>query len=338
MAEKKSNKKTNTFLSVLMYACLILGWYILMYPTVADLFNKAVNQNTILAYNNSMVSYSDEEIEAMITECKAYNNTIYEEQKTSTFRYRGDKATDETYESLPTKSTEIGYLRIPSINVNVAIGHGTNSAMLQQVAGHLYGTSLPIEGDNVHAVIGAHSALSTAKLFTDLEKLEEGDEFYVTVLNQQCEYKIDQIVTVLPEDDYLYEQIEEGKNYVSLYTCTPYGINTHRILVRGELVGITTVQGGDDGWDLSAWIPIIIDGALIALILCLPYALILIKAHRNKKKTKQKQKDNASKEAGNTQTSLEDLSEDSKLTDTHSGSAAKEEIHEISQKTEKQNE
>lgn len=273
-----------------MIVAMIVGWYVMMFPTSADLLNKIYNQNTILSYNNTMASYSDEEIQKMLDNCKTYNQSIYEEQQTTPFRYRGPTATDDVYKSLPTNSSEIGTLRIPTIDVNVGIAHGTTDNELQSEAGHLYGTSLPVEGESVHAVIAAHSALSTAKLFTDLGKVKKGDKFYITVLNQEYEYKVVDINTVLPTDEAPYEQVEEGKNYVTLYTCTPYGVNTHRLLVKGELVGSTKVQGEDGGFSLDEYAEIIKYASLFALIILAPFILMLAyslnkvrKRHKTKK-------------------------------------------------------
>lgn len=296
--EKPKKKKKVDKLGVFLIAMILVGYYILMFPTSADLLNKIMNQNTINAYNASMVSYSDDDIATMKQKLVDYNEEIYESEKTTVFRYKGPNATDETYTSLPTASDEIGTVRIPSINVNVPFVHGTKDSSLQSEAGHLYGTSFPIDGDNVHAVIAAHSALQTAKLFTDLTKVKAGDTFYVTVLNTEYEYKVDQIKTVLPEDDYQYEQIEEGKNYVTLYTCTPYGINTHRLLVRGELIGSKEVSSEDNSkW--SGLLTIIKYSAELAGVLLLPFILMWLYRlkvnHNIKKKEKNKKSGNSSK-------------------------------------------
>lgn len=291
----KKKKLTSSISTVLIVACMLVGYYVLTFPTLADLINKIYNQNAILTYNNSMTSYSNDKIEAILKRCEIYNQEIYEEQKTSTFRYRGEKASDDEYESLPTSEESIGTIRIPKINVNLSVVHGTSSTLLQSSVGHLYGTSLPIAGENVHSVIAAHSALSTAKLFTDLEDLEEGDTFYVTVLNREYEYKVDSITVCTPDEDYKYEQVEEGKNYVTLYTCTPYGVNTHRLLVRGEFVGEAVVETANDGslWSklLEYW-PIIKEGMKLGGVLLAPGVIALVyTTHERKKTNKKKEKE-----------------------------------------------
>lgn len=294
----KTKKKKRQLGPIMMTIIMIIGYYIMTFPVSANLLNEIFNQNTILMYNNTMQSYSDSDIATMLDNCKKYNEGIYEGQKSSEFHYLGPTATDTAYKSLPTASNEIGTLRIPDIGVNVAFAHGTSDSTLQAEAGHLYGTSLPIEGENVHSVIAAHSALSTAKLFTDLTKVKKGAKFYVTVLNQEYEYEVDQIKVVLPEDDYKYEQIEEGKNYVTLYTCTPYGVNTHRLLVRGHYVSKKTVTSSDDGdFDFMDYEEIIIKSSELALVILGPFILMVgyacYEQHKIKKRKKERKKKNA---------------------------------------------
>lgn len=290
MAEKKivKKKKKISISTIIVLAIMILGWYIATFPLTADLLNKIYNVNAIGSYEGITAQYTDEEIESILDECKKYNESIYAEQKKTPFHYRGPTSTGETYLRLPTKSLEISTLQIPSIDVNVGVAHGTNDAVLQSEAGHLYGTSLPIEGENVHSVIAAHSALSTAKLFTDLGKVKKGDKFYVTTLNRKLEYKVDNIVTCLPEDDYKYEQVTPGKNYVTLYTCTPYGVNTHRLLVRGELVGSTIVEGQEGGFLTPEVVATIKYASLVALIILAPFISMLIYIIADDKKRKKK--------------------------------------------------
>lgn len=281
-------KKKMPFSTIIVIAIMILGWYIATFPLSADLLNKIYNINAIGSYDGMTANYSDEEIDEMFRKCAEYNETIFEEQKKTTFHYRGPTATGETYMRLPTKTVEIATLRIPSINVNVGVAHGTNDAVLQGEAGHLYGTSLPIEGNNVHAVIAAHSALSTAKLFTDLEKVKKGDTFFIRTLNRELEYEVDNIVTCLPQDDYKYEQIIPGENYATLYTCTPYGINTHRLLVRGKLIGATTVASKDGGFLTPEMLQTVKYSSLLALIILAPFISMLIYIIMDDRKQKKK--------------------------------------------------
>lgn len=285
LSKQEKRRQRRSLRTLIIFA---LGWYIMMFPTAANLFNKAYNLNKILAYNDTMVSYSNEDVETIMNKCLEYNQTIYEEQQKSTFKYRGGTATDMVYDSLPTSSDEIGVLDIPSLDVTVSVRHGTSDSELNSTAGHLYGTSLPVDGENVHAVIAAHSALSTAKLFTDLNKMKKGDSFFITVLNTKYEYKVVDINVMLPEDEWKYEQIEEGKNYVTLYTCTPYGVNTHRLLVKGELVGSETVDRNGEFRQEYIW-EIVKNAALFALIIITPgLVAILDSQYLKKKRTKKK--------------------------------------------------
>ena len=295
MNAKKQKKRhlSDIFFAILM----MVGYYIFTWPIELDILNRIYNQNSILAYNNTMVTYTDEDMEAMFKKMEEYNAGIYEGQQKQTYKYMGPSATDSVYTSLPNSGADIGYLRIPDIGVNVVVSHGTTDVTLQGTAGHLYGTSLPIQGENVHSVIAAHSALSSAKLFTDLNKLKKGQKFYVTVLNQEFEYKIDQIKVVLPEDDYKYEQIEGGKNYVTLYTCTPYGVNTHRLLVRGTLVGQKTVETDDGGLNFTDLSEIIRYSVMFGLVALGPMIATMFYAmYRKHKRKNQRLKKNAALE------------------------------------------
>ena len=129
----------------------------------------------------------------------------------------------------------MGYIEIPAIHVSLPIYHGTDEATLQIASGHIAGSSLPVGGENTHAAVSGHTGLPSARLFTDLDKLSEGDTFTITVLNQSLTYEVDQIRTVLPEDTSELAFVE-GADYCTLQTCTPYGINTHRLLVRGKRI------------------------------------------------------------------------------------------------------
>lgn len=265
----KKKKKKGGSVNLLIAILLIFGWYLLTFPKSTDLLNRIYNINSISSYQSDIENYSDEDIEQMLQNCRDYNKTIAEAEKTVPFHYQGSTATDDTYANLPSYGT-IGSLYIPKLDLNVAIAHGTSDATLQGEAGHLYGSSLPVDGDSVHAIIAAHSALATAELFTHLNELEKDDVFYITVLNQKYEYKVDQITVCLPEDEWQYEQVEDDKNYVTLYTCTPYGVNTHRLLVRGELVGTETVDIGSGFTNAILW-PIIKYSILLALIILTPF-------------------------------------------------------------------
>ena len=178
----------------------------------------------------------------------------------------------------------MGYLSIPKINVRLAIYHGTAEDVLQTGIGHMNGTSLPIGGESTHSVLAAHRGLPAARLFTDIDQMQQGDMFYIHVLDETLAYQVDQILTVLPSDtDSL--QIEKGKDYVTLVTCTPYAVNTHRLLVRGTRIPYEEAQKIDEEVGLQCTIPfnlILLIGGIIAFIII----WVSIKYHKRRKEKK----------------------------------------------------
>ena len=181
----------------------------------------------------------------------------------------------------------MGYLSIPKINVRLAIYHGTAEDVLQTGIGHMNGTSLPIGGESTHSVLAAHRGLPAARLFTDIDQMQQGDMFYIHVLDETLAYQVDQILTVLPSDtDAL--QIEKGKDYVTLVTCTPYAVNTHRLLVRGTRIPYEEAQKIDEEVGLHHTIPfnlILLIGGIVALIII----WVSIKSHKRRKEKKHEQ-------------------------------------------------
>ena len=172
----------------------------------------------------------------MFLAAREYNEQIKEESIPDAFSIR-DGITDETYEALLNIGSDgmMGYVEIPVIGENIPIYHYTTEESLKKGAGHLFGSSLPIGGENTHAIISAHRGLPSAKLFTDLNLVEEGDVFYIHVLNKTLAYQVDQILTVKPEETESLV-IQDGEDLVTLVTCTPYAVNTHRLLVRGHRI------------------------------------------------------------------------------------------------------
>ena len=213
---------------------LLAGAGLLVYPTFADWWNSFHQSRAIAGYAEKVSQIDDAEYEKMIEDARAYNKTLLE---------RGDgrfNMTDEereTYNSVLDidGSGIMGYVDIPKINVSLPIYHGTDEAVLQIAVGHIEGTSLPVGGEGTHCVISGHRGLPSAKLFTDLDQLQEGDIVQITVLDETLTYEIDQIRIVLPNE--LQElAIDPKKDYLTMVTCTPYGINSHRMLVRGHRI------------------------------------------------------------------------------------------------------
>ena len=232
----KKKKKSSWLLNGVIVLIFLVGVGILFYPTVSDLWNNYRNQRLISNYTDTVETMEPEDYSKIWEEAKAYNdqhkvNTIvdaFDEEE-------GDYILSHPYDQLlnPTGNEIMGYLEIPKINVRLAIYHGIGPNALENGCGHIEGTSLPIGGESTHSVISAHRGLPSAKLFTNLDQMEVGDIFYINVLDETLAYKVDQILIVLPEETESLA-IEEGKDLVTLVTCTPYGVNSHRLLVRGE--------------------------------------------------------------------------------------------------------
>ena len=229
---KKKKKKSN-WSTWLLLALMLIGLAIMAYPTVSDKWNSFHSSRAILTYDRSVTEACEAQLQTMLEEARAYNASLLEKSNV----YRMTDADLEQYESLLNISGNglMGYIRIPSINVNIPIYHGTDEAILQVAVGHLDWSSLPVGGESTHAVLSGHRGLPSARLFTDLDKLTEGDRFTITVLNQTILYEIDQILIVEPQD-VAELNIIPGGDYCTLVTCTPYGVNTHRILVRGHRI------------------------------------------------------------------------------------------------------
>ena len=212
----------------------LLGLSILLYPTFSDAWNQYRNAKLISTYETAVNNLPDNKYDRLWKEAKEYNRQHLVNTFTDAFDENGNYVPGYPYSKVldPDGDGLMGSIEIPKINVKLAIYHGLGSEILEKGAGHMEGTSLPIGGKSTHAVLAAHRGLPSAKLFTDLDQLETGDKFYLHILGKTLAYKVDQIKTVLPsETDAL--DIVKGEDHVTLLTCTPYGVNTHRLLVRG---------------------------------------------------------------------------------------------------------
>jgi len=218
--------------TIILVIVLLAGLAIFLYPTISNWWNERVQSRAVATYDEAVADLTEESYTAYLEAAEAYNEALAEVGSASAIT-DPDLVDEDYWELLDITGTGImGYITIDKIDVQLPIYHGTDTAVLAAGAGHLEGTSLPVGGESTHAVISAHRGLPSALLFTNLDELEVGDTFSITVLDQVLTYKVDQITIVLPEEiENLY--IEEGKDYCTLMTCTPYGINTHRLLVRG---------------------------------------------------------------------------------------------------------
>ncbi|WP_281522183.1 class C sortase [Dubosiella newyorkensis] len=228
--KKFIKKNWSTILLVMMFT---VGLSLLLYPSIADWWNKFHATRAIDSYTETVASMSDEEYQKYLSEAKLYNSELLLEPN----RFHPSDTLHSMYESTLNVSGDgiIGVVKIPSLRVNLPIYHGVEESTLQDAIGHIEGSSLPIGGPSTHTIVSGHRGLPSAKLFTDLDQLEVGDYFMFQVLDDTYTYQVDQIKIVEP-NDFTYLQIEEGKDLATLQTCTPYGINTHRLLVRGHRV------------------------------------------------------------------------------------------------------
>ncbi len=218
---------------MVLYVILLAGLCLLLYPTFSNWWNSFHQTRAIASYMDTVENATAEEQAAMIEAARAYNARLAAGET----GFLLDEAQEAEYRSLldPSGTGVMGYIRIPAINVNLPIYHTVEDVVLQVGVGHIPGSSLPVGGASTHSLLSGHRGLPSARLFTDLDQLREGDVFIVTVLGETLTYQIDQIRIVLPEEvDEL--SITRGKDYSTLITCTPYGINTHRMLVRGHRI------------------------------------------------------------------------------------------------------
>ncbi len=219
----------NKLLNVLIIVLIAGGAALLLYPTVSDFINSKHSAAEISRYNEIYVNTDAIRCEQMIAQAEQYNDSL-REGKASLFDPSGVSGYNDTLNI--TGTGIMGYIDIDKIGVELPVYHGVDDGVLQIGVGHIEGTSLPVGGQGTHCVLSGHRGLPSARLFTDLDKMQPGDKFRITVLDRCVTYEVDQIKTVLPQD-VSNLTIEDGKDYCTLVTCTPYGINTHRLLVRG---------------------------------------------------------------------------------------------------------
>lgn len=279
MKKEKKKKKIN-IANILLIGVFFVGLCVVLYPTISDFFNEFHASRAIINYEEAVNEMSDEEYNQILEDAKEYNDTLVGGD------FINGEVEDSTYNSLLNIGGDgiMGYIEIKKIGIDLPIYHGTSEDILQTSVGHLEGSSLPIGGEGTHAVLTGHRGLPTAKLFTDLDQLQEGDTFQIFILNEVLTYEIDKISIVEPEDVSELMPVK-GKDYVTLVTCTPYAVNTHRLLVRG--VRIETPYSAER----VAADAIMIDPILVVPIIAVPLLLILltillISTRRSKRKLK----------------------------------------------------
>ena len=214
----------------------LVGICILLYPAFSDFWNSKAQSRAITDYESVLDNLDENEYSAIFERAHAYNKALYE----TNYPLMDYKNVPGYYDTLRiTDNAMIGYLKIDRIGVELPIYHGTSDDVLNRGVGHLEGSSLPIGGENTHSIMSAHRGLPSSKLFTDLDRMEIGDNFQIIILDQVLTYQVD-FIKVIEPTDVSDLQIIEGGDYCTLFTCTPYGINTHRLLVRG--VRIETIK------------------------------------------------------------------------------------------------
>ena len=255
--------------TILLLFILFIGLSLLLYPSVSDYWNSFHQTRAIASYAEQVANLDNNAYDQLWEEAKAYNQSLLVRSNS----YLLSEEQKAEYERLLDVSGLgiMGYIEIPSIDCSLPIYHGTEESVLQIAVGHLEWTSLPVGGESTHCVLSGHRGLPSAKLFTNLDKLREGDTFLLRVLDEVLTYEVDQILIVEPQETGAL-QIVEGRDYCTLVTCTPYGINTHRLLVRGHrienLEEAKTVRVTADA--------IQIDPLIVAPVAAVPMLLVLL--------------------------------------------------------------
>ena len=287
----KLDKRTLAFVFI-----FLIGLSILLYPVVSSTWNQIIANRTIGDYDEAVAKQEPEDMSHMFEQARAYNDALLPKAVPDAFAIRSNTF-DVEYESLLNLTSDglIGYIEIPVLDVHAPIYHYTTEEVLQKGVGHLFGSSLPVGGEGTHAVLSAHRGLPSNKLFSDLDKIVEGDKFFIHVLNEVFAYEIDQILVVEPDQTESLA-LFKGKDYLTLVTCTPYGVNTHRLLCRGRRI---PYNPEDEKTSRRLWVNMnIMIGLLGALIGILVALILTIKLKRRgaiPEKPKKKKKKNKKK-------------------------------------------
>ncbi|CBZ48766.1 sortase family protein [Streptococcus gallolyticus subsp. gallolyticus ATCC BAA-2069] len=222
------------YLTVILVSMLLIGLSLVLYPTISNYWNSLHQSRIVAGYVQDVEDMSDENKADMLAAAQAYNQTL--RQGVTPGLDLSNSEIDFYNKTLDVSGTGImAYVEIPKLNTILPIYHGTDEGVLRIAIGHIPGTSLPVGGKGTHAVISGHRGLPSAKLFTNIDRLAKGDTFMIQVLDETLTYEVDQILTVLP-NDMSAVAIDPEQDYVTLVTCTPYGVNTHRLLVRGHRI------------------------------------------------------------------------------------------------------
>lgn len=264
--------------TILLIIIFVIGLSLLLYPSVSNFWNSQHQSRAIAGYTEAIEKMETEQYEKIWKEAEEYNTTLLEKK----YRWILNEKEQKEYEELLDVS-EMGimcYVEIPKIRVSLPVYHGVDEAILQKAIGHIAGSSLPVGGESTHCVLSGHRGLPSAKLFTNLDRLEKGDYFILHTLNQDLAYEVDQILIVEPEDVSSLE-IKEGEDLCTLITCTPYGVNSHRLLVRGHRVSKLAADKSQIMADAVKVDSFVV--AFIATIIVLVIVLFIVLCSRKRK-------------------------------------------------------
>ncbi len=277
-------KKSGSASTIALVAIFFVGLSVLLYPTISDFWNEKRQSQAIVNYDDLIVDLTPEDYSELFDKADEYNRKI----RNMAFPFMNHKnIADEYYDTIDVNGDGMmGYITIEKIKVQLPIYHGTSDKVLNSAVGHVEGSTLPVGGKSTHSVLSAHRGLPSAKLFTNLDKVEVGDVFTIRILDRTVTYQVDQILIVLPhETDTL--NIVQGEDYCTLVTCTPYGINTHRMLVRGtrieniepdRVINVIT-----EAYQID---PLIVTPAVAAPMLGILLAVLLYKSRGGNKKVR----------------------------------------------------
>lgn len=262
-------KKKGNFINFLLVLIFFVGLSLLLYPSVSDYWNSFHQTRAITTYAENVATLDQEQYDKIWAAAQAYNASLSERENSYLLT---DTQKQEYRQLLDVSGLGImGYIEIPSINCSLPIYHGTEESVLQIAVGHLEWSSLPVGGQSTHCVLSGHRGLPSAKLFTNLDKLDVGDVFMLRVLDEVLTYEVDQILIVEPLETASL-RIVEGEDYCTLITCTPYGVNTHRLLVRGH-----RIENMKEAKNIRVTADAVqIEPLLVAPVVAIPFLLLLL--------------------------------------------------------------
>lgn len=256
-------KFKENFVTAILIILLLVGLSLVLYPTVSNYWNSFHQSKAVAFYLQDVEDMEESKKDSLREEARVYNEKL-PQNVTPSLQVSGYDKTlyNETFKV--SKSGIMAYIEIPKLNTTLPIYHGTDETVLQVAIGHIPGTSFPIGGKGSHAVVSGHRGLPSARLFTDIDHLVEGDIFLIQVLDETLTYQVDQILTVLPQEVSAL-RVDPDQDYVTLTTCTPYGINTHRLLVRGHRVA-----------NLKGDVRVVSEASQVEVLLIAPFIAILV--------------------------------------------------------------